>query len=349
MIDQLPPAQDMPAGRQDARRAHLVTEMTTRRRRPARRLVIGGIATAGVTGGLATAMTAALVLAPTAEIGGNRPAAPASAAEILDRAATAATQKAPTPRPDQYVYSETEQFAQGADERGFILRSKGWASVSGKRINLVVDSANWKERQWTCEEAQRRNSTGKEPKTLPGFDPGRVPNDCKNGPAYRRDLPADATAMRKWLYRHASGGARPQDVEVFDFARETAGRAKLSPAARAALYKAAGTLPGVTVTQGTVTVAGHQGVAVGQTWHGVRSELVFEPGTYRFIGSREVVDYDASFKPDWGKRGPKDPKKAYYDRPVTRTVPAGTVLGYLVIVKLQVVDRIPASYLPGRS
>lgn len=345
MIDQLPPAQDMPAGRQDARRAHLVAEMTAGRRRPVRRLVIGGIATAGLAGGLA----AALVLTPTAKIGGNRPAAPASAAEILDRAATVATREAPAPRSDQYVYRETEQLAQGADGRGFVLSSKGWTSVSGKRINLMLDSANWKERQWTCEEAQRRSSTGKEPKTLPGFDPAGVPNDCENGPAYRRDLPADATAMRKWLYRHVPAGGRPQDVEIFDFARETAGKASLSPAARAALYKAAGTLPGVTVTSGTVTLAGHKGVAVGQTWHGVRSELVFEPGSYRFVGSREVVDYGTSFKPDWGKRDPKDPKRAYYDQPVKRTLPEGTVLGYLVIVKLRIVDRIPAEYLPGRS
>ncbi|MFI0448467.1 CU044_5270 family protein [Actinomadura sp. 6N118] len=349
MIDQqspLPPArQDMPAEHQDARRVHLMAEMAemagmagSRRRLPGggRRWAIGGLATAGLAGAMAAAMIAVPDAGPDGGQGGggSTPAiVPVSAVEVLDRAAATVGRTA-EPRPDQYVYTETEQ--RDRHPVANTIQSKSWRSVSGKRVGLIMDSGNWNERFWMCEAALRKNSTGKEPKKLPEVDPSKVPGDCRNTPFYRRDLPGDPKAMRAWLYRNSQGG-NPPDVQVFHTVEETVSGVRLTPAAQAAIFKATGTLPGVTVSRVSPTA-----IAVGQTWNGIRLELIFEAKTYRLLGTRQVVDHDRSFQPKGGKKYPKG--RGPSESAEMAGMKPGTLLRQWTIVKQTVVDEIPAKY-----
>jgi hypothetical protein len=338
MIDLTPPArQDIPAGHHTARRAHLMSEMTARPRRlSGRRLLIGGLTTAGLASGLA----AALVIFPTAGVGGNPPVARAGAAEILNRAATtAANQPDLRPRPDQFVYveSKSRQAPLSAGEGlptqpGLSTHRRAWLSVSGKRAGLLRNAG--KPPIWLCDAGP--NATGKEPKMLPKVDLTDPPIDCHGVPAVR-NLPTDAGAMRSWLYRNSQGG-NPPDVQAFVTVGDTLRESYVSPAAKAAMFKATATIPGVTVTGNTVDLAGRKGVAVGQTWHGIRHELIFEAGTYRLLGERQIVDHDDSFQPSGGKAAGLKSSGTAPD-PI-ESMKQGTVLYTMATLKLTIADKV---------
>jgi hypothetical protein len=103
--------------------------------------------------------------------------------------------------------------------------------------------------------------------------------------------------MRARLYAE-DNNKNPADSEAWtavgDLLRET----YMPPDQRAALFKAAGTIPGVTVTENAEDAAGRKGVGVGRVSNGVREDLIFDPGTYEFMGERGVVvDADAAKAP----------------------------------------------------
>jgi hypothetical protein len=339
MNDQsLPPRHDMPAGHHTARRAHLMNEMTTLHPRlPVRRLLIGGLTTAALAGGLA----AALVIAPTAKVGDKPPVALAGASEVLNRAATtAAGQPDLKPRPDQFVYVESKgrQARLSAGEGAPVqpvqsISRKAWLSVSGTRAGLVHNSGE--DPIWICDAGS--NTTGKEPKRLPEVDLRNPPGDCHNVPAYRKNLPTDPGAMRAWLFRNSQGG-NPPDVQAFVTVGDTLREAYVPPAAKGAMFKAAATIPGVTLTGTTVDLAGRRGIAVGQTWHGIRHELIFETGTYRLLGERQVVDHDDSFKPAGGKTG--KPESASPAPDPIESMKEGTVLHNTANLTLTITDEV---------
>ncbi|MEW2354702.1 CU044_5270 family protein [Spirillospora sp. NPDC029432] len=335
MIDQTPPMpparQDMPAGRHAARRTALMTEMSTRRRAPGHRLLFAGLGAAALAGGVAAALVAVPDAAPgTDPDGGPTMVVPMSAPQVLDRAAETAAREA-EPRPGQYIY-------RAAESRGFdtptVVREQSWYSVNGKGIGLKIEGG---QRFWVCEAMARPA-------------PAKAPADCGNDPAYRRDLPIDVKAMRAYLYQKAPG-PMPPDVRAYSFVHEIVSGARLAPAAQAAMFKATGTLPGVKLVETT-----KKHIAVGQTWRGVREELLFEPGTYRFLGTRTVADPDRSFQPKGGKdvadpkdfsdpearaRASKEGRTARYgadQRP-------GTPLLSWMITDQRVVDAIPPEQL----
>jgi hypothetical protein len=325
MIDLQPPARrDMPADRHAARRAALLNEMTARRRVPVSRLAFGGLASAALAGGVA----AALIAVPDAVPEPDRPArvVPMSATQVLDRAAQTASQAA-EPRPDQYVHTKTVSRADYLP--GGVIRAESWYSVDGKRIGLKIEAG---ERFWVCE-------------AVPKPSPSTAPADCKNQPVYRRDLPVDAKAMREWLYKNALAKALPPDVRAYSYVHEIVSLAKLTPAAQAAMFKATGTIPGVRVVQSS---ARH--IAVGQTWRGLRSELLFEPGTYRLIGTRTVADPDRSFQPEGDTWAPDSDPRGLDEKGLPRKrygadQKPGTVVGSWTIVDQRVVDAIPATQM----
>ncbi|MGI5170842.1 CU044_5270 family protein [Spirillospora sp. CA-253888] len=324
MIDLQPPArQDMPADRQAAWRAALLTEMSSPRRVPVRRLAFGGLAATALAGGV----TAALVAVPDTGRDGGRgtgdvQVVPMSATQVLDRAAEAAGRVA-EPRPGQYVHTETESRA--GYFRGGVIRDQTWYSVNGTRIGLKIEGD---ERFWVCEAVKRP-------------DPAKAPADCKNQPFYRRDLPSDAKAMRGWLYEHGSGRYVPSDVRAYLQAEQVLRLSRLTPAAQAAMYKAIGTIPGVKVVR---TTGKH--IAVGQTWLGLRNELLFEPRTFRLIGGRTVADDDRSFEPE-GTKEFQDKLLQGGKKRYGADMKEGTVATSWTMLGQRVVDAIPPAYLKG--
>ncbi|MFC9977518.1 CU044_5270 family protein [Spirillospora sp. NPDC127200] len=323
MIDLQPPArQDMPAERQAAWRAAVLAEMTAPRRVPARRLAFGGLAATALAGGVA----ATLVAVPD----GGRDAgpvqvAPMSATQVLDRAAETAG-RAAEPRPDQYVHTETESRAGYLP--GGVIRVQTWYSVNGARIGLKIEGG---ERFWVCEAVKRP-------------DPAKAPADCKNRPFYRRDLPSNAKAMRDWLYKNEDMVHRPPaDVRAYLHAGQVLRGSRLTPAAQAAMYKALGTVPGVKVVRTT-----GQHIAIGQTWLGLRTELLFEPETFRLIGGRTVADDDRSFEPE-GTKDFQDELLRGNNKRYGADRKKGTVATSWRMVGQRVVDAIPPAHLKAGS
>jgi hypothetical protein len=92
-------------------------------------------------------------------------------------------------------------------------------------------------------------------------------------------------------------------VQAFRTIGDTLRESYVPPRALSAMFAAAAKIPGTTVIKGARDLLGRSGVAVGQTWHGTRCELIFDSKTYRLLGEREVVDNDASFQPTGGKPG----------------------------------------------
>ncbi|MBA9001838.1 CU044_5270 family protein [Thermomonospora cellulosilytica] len=293
----LPPEpRDMPPGRHAARRAHLMREMTARPPMRHRRLLVGGALTAALAGGI----TAALVIAPATSVGGRPPAANAEAAEVFHRAANAAeTSPDPAPRPGQFLYVESRQVQNAVPGRpASATRRKVWLPADRRDPGLLLSDMGGRtwERIWLCD----RELGIDEKSGVAAQSAVRPPARCDYGhPVVRNDLPTDPGRMHAWLYRNSQGG-NPPDVQAFVTVGDTLREAYVPPAALSAMFKAAARIPGVTVTDRALDFADRRGIAVGQTWQGVRRELIFDAGTYRLLGEREVVDYDTSFRPTGG-------------------------------------------------
>jgi hypothetical protein len=298
--------------------------------------MIGGLATTG----LATGVAAALVIGPTARVAGTPPPAQANAATILLRASKVAlTQPALKPRPDQYVYLEsTARQGRLPGQPGGTNHRRVWLSADGRHAGLLLNygTAGEQKRTWLCDDlpdAGKYKFLGKDGR--PRVDLANPPRGCRSTAASRNDLPTDAAAMRTWLYRNTKGG-NPPDVQAFVTVGDTIRESYVPPAALSAMFAAAAKLPGVTVTKGAVDSAGRKGTAIGQTWHGIRQELIFDARTYRLLGERQVVDYDNSFRPKGGKHpdtGPWTP-----DPKMRQTMKEGTVLYSTATLRIAVAD-----------
>lgn len=266
------------ADRLSAARTRLEAAMTTtaagtgavrRARRPARRMVLTGVATAGVAASLA----AVLVLAPDRTGGSTSPAQADPARILRGAAATALRLPDVEPRPGQFVYTRSRE---GRDLR------ESWRSVDGTRDGLVVEYP----------------AAGRQQFVLPGCRDGRavavkggqvvpgVTERCVPEPAYHADLPTDAAGMRAYLNKLGSGEAGDSNAagkDVLYLLGEY-----LRPPSRAALFEAAATTPGLTVVERATDGAGRSGVGISWPSPGGANPaplvLVFDPKTYAFLG-----------------------------------------------------------------
>ncbi|MEU8298592.1 CU044_5270 family protein [Micromonospora sp. NPDC048909] len=245
-----------------------VSPTPPRSRRPVWRLVLTGVAAAGVAASLASV----LVLAPD-PLGGSTPAARADAAQVLRNAAAAALEVPDvSPRPGQFVYSRSQE--------GPGIR-ESWQSVDGTRDGLVIETS----------------AAGRTEMVVPGCRNGRaavvkgeqvVPGKterCIPAPAYRADMPTDAAAMRAFLTEHRSGepgDANAAGKDVLYYLTDS----YLRPRSRAALYEAAATTPDLQAVEHVKDGAGRSGIGI--TWPSTGGPgqvvLVFHPETYAFLG-----------------------------------------------------------------
>lgn len=326
-----PPARDLPSGHHQARRTHVLSEMTATpvHRRIARpRLVIGGVATLGLT---AAAVTALVPSAPTARP--VRLPQVLDAAQVLSLASKAAAgQPDLRPRSGQFLYFESKSAARA---KGGSVNRKAWLSVDGRHAGLVISTGGPDKsfKAWLCDGNMPPMPDKYAMKGAERVDLKKPPRGCHDQPAYREGLPTDATAMRTWLYRNSQGG-NPPDVQAFRTVGDTLRESYVPPRSLSAMFAAAAKMPGTTVTKNVRDLAGRDGIAVGQAWHGVRSELIFDPKTYGLLGEREVVDNDASFRPAGGK-----PSAPWKPDPQLKE---GTVLSSTATVGTAITDQ------PGR-
>ncbi|WP_067450268.1 CU044_5270 family protein [Actinomadura macra] len=287
-----PPRRDLPAGRHEARRAHLIGELTavSRPYRPRRRLAFGGLAA-----GLAAAVTAALLVPG----GGREDRGPtlvnAGATEVLTRASrAAATRPGLRMRPDQFLYFESKSYQAAGTGAGSQQPEYGhrraWFSVDGRRAGLIRNSGDVG--IWLCSgsaELEKRDAEATaRGENLP-IDLAHPPTGCRNDDVRLTGMPTGVEAMRRWLFDHRNG-QNPPAVQAFITVGDTIRERYVEPRTLSVIFAAAARIPGVTVTRDVTDLLGRKGIAVGQTWQGQRQELIFDARTYAFLGERSLVD-----------------------------------------------------------
>jgi len=281
-----PAARDLPAGRQQILKEHLMTEFrlaqqagaTAPRRghrgwsRPGRgpRLAI----VAGVAAAAAVAAAVILVPGPTHGGGSN-----SAGATLLAKFATAAErQPAPQVGDGEFMYIRSvvafsvDSITNGHDT---VTMQKPherqvWLPVANICVTgLIIENGS---------RTPLTSSTG--------CGEGYV-----NDPTYRllQSLPTDPRALLTLIYAQTKGAGPSPDAEAFttigDLMRETI----VPPRTAAALYRAAALIPGVTVVGHVTDAAGRAGIAVARTTGQERDEWIFNPATGQFLGE---LDYN---------------------------------------------------------
>ncbi|ETK35851.1 CU044_5270 family protein, partial [Microbispora sp. ATCC PTA-5024] len=253
------------------------------------------------------AAVAVVAVAPAGPEGTPAPGAPVtaslpaitrmSAEEVLGRAARAVTDL--HPRDDQFieVRSQTmygafggggvsEGAGQAEPETRYLYRSRRtiWLSADGTRpgalkIEYLAPRAypGWP----IPEEAHRQQGTMWA--LLPACDQTK-----ETAYTHLKGLPSDPDGMRAYLYGR-NPGDNPPDVAAWTAVGDLLRENYLPAPQRAALFKAAATIPGVTVTDDAEDAAGRTGIGVGRVSNGVREDIVFDRGTYELLGERGIV------------------------------------------------------------
>jgi hypothetical protein len=245
-----------------------------------------------VAGGMAAVLTAGILLTQVVQFGDQAPASSASAAQILQGAATQA-QRQPTVavRGDQFVYVESitsglSQHQDGSNEtESFAKNRQIWLSVDGTQDGVL-------------RERPRSGGGDGQEIPLPGCRDGVISQSkggktyqspCEPVGNYQGDLPTNTDEMLAYLYQRSGGTKNPREQEAFKAAGDLIHEAYLAPASLAAVFGAIAKIPGVTVVGDVTDEAGRTGVAVSLTEvQGQRSELIFDRRSFAFLGERSV-------------------------------------------------------------
>ncbi|MET7312306.1 CU044_5270 family protein [Streptomyces sp. NPDC005571] len=260
-------------------------------RHPARRVLLIGVpvTAAALAGAFAftmltgsggsgtTAATPPPVEAPVVRI---EPGSTAQLASTVERiAAAASASKTPEPGPGQYIYIKSKVSYLLVSHTD-AYKSKNW--VQPLHIREVWNSPDGKQ-GWLDE---------------PGYQPKggiTLNSDVERtlgGPSYDylKTLPTDPDALLKKIYKETKGQGNSPDQQAFttvgDLLKEQLAPANLN----AALYRAAGKIPGVVLVDHAKDAAGRDGISLAHVdqQSGDRTEWIFDPKTYAYLGSRGV-------------------------------------------------------------
>ena len=103
-------------------------------------------------------------------------------------------------------------------------------------------------------------------------------------------LPLDPQQLLNYIYRTTVGQGVSADGEALVFIADTLRSGVVPADLRAALYKAAAGIPGVTISDRAATLDGATGIAFGRDeGNGIRQEIIIDPITGLMIGERRVL------------------------------------------------------------
>jgi hypothetical protein len=256
----------------------------------------------GAIGATAAAVTAAMLVGQPGHLAGTAPppaqaGATPEAVRILQLAAHQVTATpAPAARPDQFVFvesvnSEVSINIEPAKDPNGPHRataelesrlSRRWNSVDGTHDD-VARYLRWGSSRRPLEQPDVPSGCRDGKQTDPAL-PG-VTRACTPQPAVRADLPTDAEAMLRYLYRPGGAPNVPADEKAFQRAGDVIEASLTAPAVQAAVFRAVAQIPGVTVSRGVVDAAGRHGIAVIRTDGPFRFELIFDAKAHRYLGS----------------------------------------------------------------
>ncbi|MGW4382923.1 CU044_5270 family protein [Kitasatospora sp. NPDC004531] len=299
-----------------------------RRRRPVRFAVPALVCALAVVG-VVTVDPGGSAGHDRAAVAGGGAAGASGAVRLLDDIALAAAgaERAPV-RADQFVYVES-RVAYAAQSSGGgpvamapVHTRQVWLSVDGSRPGLLREEGGSDSRLGESGPVVHldRPGAGAGPDTPRGSGPSIGDPTT----AYVASLPTDPDALLALIREQTRGGGQDPDQRAFTAIGDLLAETWAPPQVSAALYRAAGRIPGVTEVASAVDAAGREGVAVARTAHGQQTQWIFDRTTYAFLGERTVLA-------EAGEAGP-----------------AGTVVGTSAVLAKAAVDRVGQLPTTGR-
>jgi hypothetical protein len=205
----------------------------------------------------------------------------ASAAMVLERAATAAEHKTFTaPRPDQWFYFE-DRFT--APEGTFT--TEGWRRADGG-----ATAANSERTGGRLEITKFEAPKGRRPR--PAVGPLASYESLAK-------LPTDPEALKRWAYdlaKNVTGAGLNDDGDVYAIFNGMLRDSLMPPELEAAIFRALKEVPGVRVQE--IEVSGRPALALAQTEDWLEEELLLDRQTYAYLGERSTVVKDATISPE---------------------------------------------------
>jgi hypothetical protein len=272
------------------------------------RLAVAGVAVAAAAAGvaIALALSSGLPARPSAtnnsqpsvsrstggtNAGSTHAALPATltAAQFLRRGAAALRdQVGVLPRPDQYIYAETEG-PHGSSKYQI------WQSADGARPGLVepagglaIPWAGGTTRPELIEPARRIVAIPLSPCTVAHAEAGR----CSLAAGYLPQMPTSRSALFAFLVKIGDATAGPSPKPIPNWATNNLAKSVvsllqdeyLSPAQQASLFELMAHASGIRLVRHAVDALGRSGVGVTWSYQGTTNELVLDPSTYAYLG-----------------------------------------------------------------
>jgi hypothetical protein len=279
-----------------------------------RRVLIASAAAALLVGGIVVAD----VVRPSG------PGATAEAAEVLNNAAAATIRTSdPVVGPGQYLKIETTSLT-GGGMQAADGSDISWQETTGGQVYVPAD----REGEWVwnredrvplessseaakaaAAEIRKRNASSLWPEGQPrpvgiqrapgGAFYGNAPTVIIGTPLKEAgSLPKDPQALLDIIYDRTKGAGKSPEAEAFVTIADGLRTGVVPAELRAALYKAAALIPGVTVGDRQATVDGRTGIAIGiASPDGVaRQDIIIDPVSGLVIGEQDVLlkDYPGS-------------------------------------------------------
>jgi hypothetical protein len=284
-----PAGRELPAGRQQALKEHLMSEVRTTDRPPAGTPAARHRRKPAIVVAVAAAAAVAITLALLPR---NTTGASPTAMRLLAKiAAAAAAQPATLVRDSQFWYIQSwvsYQVCAGGSGNNCVMEKPHerqiWQSVSNLCVTGLLREDG--------EDTPLRYASGQSSTVPPGHvQPGpRCPlAGGVNDPTYRflQSLPTDPQALLSLIEREMQGQL-PRSEEAFTTIGDLLRESIAPPQVSAALYRAAALIPGVTVVASATDAIGRHGVAVAFTYQGTRSEWIFSRQTLQYLGERDI-------------------------------------------------------------
>lgn len=284
-----------------------ITPGAKKKRKPRRTALRIGL-TSVATLGLATALVAGNVVG----LAGWRGGASAEAAEVLNSAAELTIKTSdPVVNPGQYLKIESTNLwsteASEATAAGEADPNKNWIWLDTEKMSMYIpadrnDEWVWKRsgripttffdegsKNYALSQAKSMGDTSELLRAPKGafYDQESSFPDADELAAYSRN----PRVLLNGIYKSTLGSGQSIDGEALVYIADLL-RTGLVPAdLRAALYKAAAMIPGVTIAEDQATLDGQKGIAIGRVEDvsHLRQDIIIDPLTGQLIGERQVM------------------------------------------------------------